>query len=92
MASILDSFPFAVFVLSVLLTKLVHLHQHANSVSGPALVFYLPTFFVPDVVLISVQRILLRRERGVVSLFGYFSGVVITYEMMVLPFMLATSY
>lgn len=79
MASFLDSFPFAIFFLSVLSTKFLHLFIHASSVPAFSFIFFLPSFFVPDVIFISLARILLRHERSVLSTLGYVSGLTLTY-------------
>lgn len=79
MASFLDSFPFAIFVISILSTKFLHLYLHANSIPVFSFLLYLPSFFVPDVIFISIIRILLRRERSILSTIGYVLGLSLTY-------------
>jgi hypothetical protein len=75
MASFLDTFPFAVFVVSVLSTKLLHLFLHATSIPWFNFALYLPSFFFADVVFISLARVLLRRERSILSTVSYVFGL-----------------
>ncbi|KAF7553663.1 hypothetical protein G7Z17_g3444 [Cylindrodendrum hubeiense] len=55
---------FSVTFVSLAFTKLVHLYIHANSVSAASFIVYLPSFFLPDAVVIFTTRLALRRERG----------------------------
>lgn len=79
MASFLDSFPFSIFVLSVLSTKFLHLFVQASSIPVLSFIFYSPSFLVPDVIFISIARILLRRDRGILALVGYTFAIAITW-------------
>ncbi|KAI3394297.1 hypothetical protein diail_2944 [Diaporthe ilicicola] len=68
------SFLFALFLISVTPTKVLHLALHLGTIPLAAFFLYLPTFFIPDVALLIIVRLLLRRERGVGSLVGFLLG------------------
>ncbi|KAH7121574.1 alkaline-phosphatase-like protein [Dactylonectria macrodidyma] len=59
---------FSIIVVSVTLTKLVHLYVNANLVPPGLFVLYFPSFLLPDALVIFTARLALRRERGWVSL------------------------
>ncbi|KAH6891468.1 alkaline-phosphatase-like protein [Thelonectria olida] len=61
-------FSFSVIFVSLSLTKLVHLYIHANAVSPLALAVFLPSLLLPDVFVICVSRLALRRERGLLAI------------------------
>ncbi|KAF4974193.1 hypothetical protein FZEAL_8871 [Fusarium zealandicum] len=71
------SFLFALFFVSVVSAKLLHLYIHVHSIAAIDFVVYLPTFFFQDVFLVCLARLLLRRERTIISLVGYFLGSVL---------------
>ncbi|KAK2791209.1 hypothetical protein FQN53_006047 [Emmonsiellopsis sp. PD_33] len=50
---------FSVLVVALLAAKLLHLFQHVASIPSLPFILYLPTFFIQDVLLIIVQRLLL---------------------------------
>ncbi|KAH8176919.1 sulfatase domain-containing protein [Sarocladium implicatum] len=52
--------------------------KKASTVPALSFIIYSLSFFVPDVLFISIARILLRRERNVLSLIGYTIGITIT--------------
>lgn len=79
------SFLFALFFISVTTTKVLHLALHLGTIPLAAFFLYLPTFFIPDVILLIITRLLLRRERGVGSLVGLLLGVFISYVGRVSP-------
>ncbi|KAF7559031.1 hypothetical protein G7046_g5124 [Stylonectria norvegica] len=72
------SFPFAVFFVAVLTTKLLHLYIHAHAIPVGLWFLYLPTFFLPDLAFLCAARLLLRRERGLLSLVGYLAGCLLS--------------
>lgn len=72
------AFPFAAFVVSAAATKLIHLGIHFSAVSFWAFLFYLPTLFLPDILIVSLVRLLLGRERGLLCLAGYLVGCFLT--------------
>lgn len=73
------SFLFALFLISVASTKVLHLALHLGTIPLAAFFLFLPTFFIPDVALLIIIRLLLRRERGVGSLVGLLLGSFISY-------------
>lgn len=75
------SFLFALFLISVASTKVLHLALHLGTIPLAAFFLYLPTFFIPDVALLIITRLLLRRERGVGSLVGLLLGSFISYVL-----------
>lgn len=79
------SFLFALFFISVTSTKVLHLALHLGTIPLAAFFLYLPTFFIPDVILLIITRLLLRRERGVGSLVGLLLGAFISYVRRVSP-------
>lgn len=79
------SFLFALFFISVTSTKVLHLALHLGTIPLAAFFLYLPTFFIPDVALLIITRLLLRRERGVGSLVGLLVGAFISYVRRVSP-------
>lgn len=81
----LTSFLFALFFISVTTTKVLHLALHLGTIPLAAFFLYLPTFFIPDVILLIITRLLLRRERGAGSLVGLLLGVFISYVGRVSP-------
>lgn len=83
----LVSYLFAVFFVSLLFTKLLHLFIHIHSIAVIDFVVYLPTFFLQDFFLVLFARLLLRRERTILSLIGYVLGCFLTYMPSIfLPF------
>lgn len=72
------SYLFAVYFVSILFAKLLHLYIHIHSISVIDYIVYLPTFFLQDVFLVLIGRLLLRRERTIVSLAGYILGCILT--------------
>jgi hypothetical protein len=72
------SYLFAVFFVSILFAKLLHLYIHIHSIAVIDFVVYLPTFFLQDVFLVLLARVLLRRERTIPSLIGYVLGCIFT--------------
>ncbi|SPJ76219.1 uncharacterized protein FTOL_05950 [Fusarium torulosum] len=72
------SYLFAVFFVSILFAKLLHLYIHIHSIAAIDFVVYLPTFFLQDVFLVLLARVLLRRERTIPSLIGYVLGCIFT--------------
>ncbi|KAJ9424086.1 alkaline-phosphatase-like protein [Fusarium oxysporum] len=74
----LVSYLFAVFFVSLLFTKLLHLFIHIHSIAVIDFVVYLPTFFLQDFFLVLFARLLLRRERTILSLIGYVLGCFLT--------------
>lgn len=81
------SFLFALFFISVTSTKVLHLALHLGTIPLAAFFLYLPTFFIPDVALLIITRLLLRRERGVGSLVGLLLGAFISYVRRVSPYL-----
>ncbi|KAK7430701.1 hypothetical protein QQZ08_002745 [Neonectria magnoliae] len=57
-------FCFSVIVVSLALSKLVHLYIHGDAIPAAAFVLYLPSFFLPDALVICSARLALRRERS----------------------------
>ncbi|KAG5658493.1 hypothetical protein KAF25_010674 [Fusarium avenaceum] len=72
------SYLFAVFFVSILFAKLLHLYIHIHSITAIDFVVYLPTFFLQDVFLVLFARLLLRKERTIPSLIGYVLGCIFT--------------
>lgn len=72
------SFLFAIFFVSVVFAKLLHLYIHLHSIAAIDFIVYLPTFFLQDVFVIFLGRLLLRRERTIVSFVGYCFGCFLT--------------
>ncbi|KAK4087679.1 hypothetical protein Purlil1_8010 [Purpureocillium lilacinum] len=58
-------FIFAVFCVSVLSTKALRLSQNAHSFNIVLFVIYLPVLFLPDLLLICAEWLLLRRKNGI---------------------------
>ena len=52
-------FFFSLFVVSVLAAKLLHLVQHGHSLGLLHFLIYLPTFFIPDVLVCAILRLVL---------------------------------
>lgn len=72
------SFPFAVFLISVSSTKALHLLLHLRSVPLYSFFLYLPTLCVSDIILITIVRVLLRRERGSTPSLGLYVGEIVS--------------
>lgn len=64
-------FFFAIYFVSVTTTKLLRLSLNAHVFPTGVFVFCLPTFIVPDLVLITLIWILLRRRNGLFALLGF---------------------
>lgn len=73
------AFPFAVLFVSAISAKLIHLFIHASAAPLLAFFFFLPTLFLPDLLVLSAVRLLLRAERGLLCLAGYLLGCFLTY-------------
>ncbi|KAJ3521707.1 hypothetical protein NM208_g13170 [Fusarium decemcellulare] len=85
------SFFFAVFFISLVFAKLLHLYIHLHSIAAIDFLVYLPTFFLQDVFLVCFARLLLRRERTIVSFVGYFLGCLLTQVSFLITFGAASS-
>jgi hypothetical protein len=72
------SYLFAVYFVSILFAKLLHLYIHIHSIAVIDFIVYLPTFFLQDVFLVLLGRLLLRRERTIASFAGYLLGCLLT--------------
>ncbi|KAG7134615.1 hypothetical protein HYQ45_007422 [Verticillium longisporum] len=69
---------FAALCTSLFLTKLILLLIHAPTIPVASALFYLPTFFLPDFLVICVARLALRREKGRLSLIACVVGSLLT--------------
>jgi hypothetical protein len=65
MFATLVPFCFSTIFVSLTFTKLVHLSIHAKTVSPGALILFLPSLLLPDVLVIYVSRLALRQKKGV---------------------------
>ncbi|KAG6017097.1 hypothetical protein E4U54_008358 [Claviceps lovelessii] len=74
----LTSFLFAIFVISVITTKLLRLFLNAHGFPVPVFVFCLPAFLLADVILISTVWALLCRKNGVLGRLGFAVGFVVS--------------
>ncbi|KAM0563221.1 hypothetical protein ACHAPJ_000939 [Fusarium lateritium] len=72
------SYLFSVFFVSLLFAKLLHLYIHIHSIAVIDFIVYLPTFFLQDVFLVLIARLLLRKERTIPSLIGFVLGCILT--------------
>ncbi|CAM1502486.1 Fc.00g044700.m01.CDS01 [Cosmosporella sp. VM-42] len=72
------SLPFAAFFVSVCATKLLHLYIHAHAIPVGLFILYLPSFYLADAFFLCALRLLLRRERGLLSLLGYVLGCILS--------------
>jgi hypothetical protein len=72
------SYLFSVYFVSLLFAKLLHLYIHIHSISALDFIVYLPSFFLQDVFLVLLGRVLLRRERTIASFVGYLFGCILT--------------
>jgi hypothetical protein len=72
------SYLFAVYFVSILFAKLLHLYIHIHSIAVIDFIVYLPTFFLQDIFLVLLGRLLLRRERTIASFAGYLVGCILT--------------
>jgi hypothetical protein len=72
------SYLFAVYFVSILFAKLLHLYIHIHSIAVIDFIVYLPTFFLQDIFLVLLGRLLLRRERTISYFAGYLVGCILT--------------
>ncbi|TVY62087.1 hypothetical protein Focb16_v014196 [Fusarium oxysporum f. sp. cubense] len=72
------SFPFAFFFVSLVFAKLLHLYIHLRSITAIDFIVYLPTFFLQDVFLACLARLLLRPRRTIPSFVGYILASILT--------------
>lgn len=72
---------FSVIVVSLALTKLVHLYIHAATVSAASFILYLPSFLLPDALVIFTARLVFRRERGWLSFALCVAGCLMAYGL-----------
>jgi hypothetical protein len=70
-------FLFAIFFVSVTTTKVLRLFLNANVFPTGVFVFCLPAFIVPDIILISLVWLLLRRKNGLLALIAFVVGCLI---------------
>ncbi|KAH6987092.1 alkaline-phosphatase-like protein [Ilyonectria destructans] len=69
---------FSVIVVSLAFTKLVHLYIHAATVPAASFIVYLPSFLLPDALVIFTARLVFRRERGWLSFALCVAGCLMT--------------
>jgi hypothetical protein len=72
------SLPFAIFCISLLSSKFVHLYIHASGVSPLAFLFFSPTILISDLLTVFFVRLLLRREKGALGFLGFLVGCVLS--------------
>ncbi|KAH6689840.1 alkaline-phosphatase-like protein [Plectosphaerella plurivora] len=70
------SFLFGAFCVALISTKITILTINAPTVPVSEFLFFLPTFFLPDVVAICVMRLLLRASKGYVAIVAAAVGIV----------------
>ena len=76
--SVKSKYHFALLALSSFTGKLLHLYSHRTSIPVLLFVLYLPTFLLPDVVLITGSKVLLyRHECGRFSTFRKVLGGIV---------------
>ncbi|KAL7755925.1 hypothetical protein ACKLNR_014452 [Fusarium oxysporum f. sp. zingiberi] len=73
------SFLFAFFFVSLVFAKLLHLYIHLQSITAIDFIVYLPTFFLQDVFLACLARLLLRPRRTIPSFVGYILTSILTF-------------
>ncbi|KAM0324872.1 hypothetical protein ACHAQA_007838 [Verticillium albo-atrum] len=69
---------FAALCTSLLFSKLILLLIHAPTIPVASALFFLPTFFLADFLVVCVARLLLRREKGRLSLIACAVGCLLT--------------
>lgn len=57
-----SSFIFSVFFVSLLASKFIHLCVYASTIPTRSLIFYFPTFFLPDLFAICIARFIFPRQ------------------------------
>ncbi|EXM20544.1 hypothetical protein RAB80_010303 [Fusarium oxysporum f. sp. vasinfectum] len=72
------SFLFAFFFVSLVFAQLLHLYIHLQSITAIDFIVYLPTFFLQDVFLACLARLLLRPRRTIPSFVGYILASILT--------------
>jgi hypothetical protein len=75
------SFLFGAFCVALIATKITILTIHAPTVPLGEFLFFLPTFFLPDVVAICFMRLMLRAAKGYVAIVASAVGVVTSYDL-----------
>ncbi|ENH71377.1 hypothetical protein FOC1_g10006237 [Fusarium oxysporum f. sp. cubense race 1] len=69
---------FAFFFVSLVFAKLLHLYIHLQSITAIDFIVYLPTFFLQDVFLACLARLLLRPGRTIPSFVSYILASILT--------------
>ncbi|KAL6351742.1 hypothetical protein LRP88_14990 [Fusarium phalaenopsidis] len=70
----LVSFCFSVIVTSLVLTKLIHLSVHARTVPMVDFGRFLPSLLLPDVAIIGLSRLIMRRSKTAIAKVGRLTG------------------
>ncbi|KAF4975747.1 hypothetical protein FZEAL_7524 [Fusarium zealandicum] len=73
------SFPFGLFFVSVLASKLLHLYTHFSTVPTGAFILYLPTFFLFDFVAVCIARLLFSQSKSYFAWAGCVIGSLATF-------------
>ncbi|KAM0230062.1 hypothetical protein ACHAP5_011468 [Fusarium lateritium] len=82
MFATLVPFCFSTIFVSLTFTKLVHLSIHAKTVSPGALVLFLPSLLLPDVLVIYVSRLALRQKKGVFAVGACVLGCIFSFILL----------
>ncbi|KAH7233224.1 alkaline-phosphatase-like protein [Fusarium tricinctum] len=82
MFATLVPFCFSTIFVSLTFTKLVHLSIHAKTVSPGALILFLPSLLLPDVLVIYVSRLALRQKKGVFAVGACVLGCIFSFILL----------
>ncbi|KNB17920.1 hypothetical protein FOXG_15618 [Fusarium oxysporum f. sp. lycopersici 4287] len=86
------SLSFSIIVVCTCLSKLTHLYTYVGSVPHVALILFLPSVLVPDIVVICLSRLFLSRKRTTITYISRLLGCTFSLILLVATAFHATFY
>ncbi|KAI8401231.1 hypothetical protein FOFC_18100 [Fusarium oxysporum] len=86
------SLSFSIIVVCTCLSKLIHLYTYVGTVPHVALILFLPSVLVPDIVVICLSRLFLSRKRTTITYISRLLGCTFSLTLLVATAFHATFY
>ncbi|KAH7183714.1 alkaline-phosphatase-like protein [Fusarium oxysporum] len=91
-AMMVVSLSFSIIVVCTCLSKLIHLYTYVGTVPHVALILFLPSVLVPDIVVICLSRLFLSRKRTTITYISRLLGCTFSLILLVATAFHATFY
>ena len=86
------SLSFSIIVVCTCLSKLIHLYTYVGTVPHVALILFLPSVLVPDILIICLSRLFLSRKRTTITYISRLLGCTFSYVVNVYNCLLLNAY